>query len=282
MQQKEPLPIGDFPDSILENVFCFLPPKDLIQNCRLVCKRFRDIIDSNGFWKSKCEREKKALPNFRFKELPPRYYQAICIYNAYGRNLLKNGHGDSRDGRVAHWQVLSNGGDGWTIECPPAGADPLPLANQHCFATSYGTCTKQQVIDLVKNGMFPEVMDQFKPPIEVSEWYAARFDCGSIYQVTVDLLNEERIPLASYDSGMLETQQWVGREWKQVKYTFRGYPAGVRFVKFMHTGRDTQFWAGHYGSKMAGGAVRILVTTSGDEKNSSNEAAPSEIGNRVT
>ncbi|XP_064481207.1 F-box only protein 6-like isoform X2 [Ornithodoros turicata] len=264
LEPMEPFPINDLPETVVEHILAFVSPNDLIQNCRLTCKWFRNIVDSNGFWKAKCEREKRTVPNFRFEELPPRLYQLICIYDPYGSNLLKNSHGDLKSTSSArvvgfpHWEIVANGGNGWTVECPPAGADALPLENQHCFATSYDTCRKQQVIELAKAGVLPEVLDKLCPSIEVSEWYAARFDCGSIYELYVDLLNAEGTPIASFNTGVIETQQWVGREWNQVKYTFRHYPAGVRFLKFVHSGRDTQFWAGHYGSKMAGGAVRII------------------------
>lgn len=37
-----------------------------------------------------------------------------------------------------------------------------------------------------------------------------------------------------------------------------GYPKNVKKLIFEHEGQDTQFWKGHYGSKMAGGVVKIL------------------------
>ncbi|XP_077558259.1 F-box only protein 6-like isoform X2 [Haemaphysalis longicornis] len=155
------------------------------------------------------------------------------------------------------WQILENGGDGWKREEAPNGADPLPLDNQGCFATSYGACSKQQVISLVSEGIPPEVLDNVRPDIEVSEWHAARFDCGCTYQLTVSLLNEKRKAVQQFATGEIVTEQWVGRQWSQVKHVFRDYPKGVRFVKFWHYGSDTQFWAGHYGAKMAGGSIRV-------------------------
>lgn len=114
-----------------------------------------------------------------------------------------------------------------------------------------------QIIDLVKEGVAPKILDILKPAIEISEWHAARFDCGSIYRLSVALLDARRNPQASFDTGNIETPQWAGREWSQVRHVFVDYPAGVRFVSFEHMGKDTLFWAGHYGAKMAGGEVRI-------------------------
>lgn len=36
------------------------------------------------------------------------------------------------------------------------------------------------------------------------------------------------------------------------------YSCEVNMIVFQHEGKDTQFWKGHYGSKMAGGVVKIM------------------------
>lgn len=253
----DPFPLMDLPEQLIEYVLSFVNHKDLLKNCRYTCKLFHGIIDSNGFWKIKCVRDGKVIPAFNLEELPPRYYQRVYIGDPYGRNLLRNGHGDSPKGTFANWQIIENGGDGWKYEEIPHGADPLPLEKQGCFVTSYGPCTKKQVINLVREGVLPVILDNYKPDIEVSDWHAARFDCGCVYMLTVSLLNDKRKVLREYSTGSIETEQWQGNKWSQVTHVFRDYPAGVRFVQFQHTGTDTQFWAGHYGSKMAGGVVRI-------------------------
>lgn len=43
----------------------------------------------------------------------------------------------------------------------------------------------------------------------------------------------------------------------QVKHVFKSYPSGVRFVEFTHGGKDTKFWAGHYGVKMTNSGVFV-------------------------
>ena len=52
----------------------------------------------------------------------------------------------------------------------------------------------------------------------------------------------------------------------QVEHTFSNYGPGLRYIQFIHRGKDTKYWAGHYGSKMAGAQVGIrkkirLITT---------------------
>ncbi|KAK8758348.1 hypothetical protein V5799_004020, partial [Amblyomma americanum] len=95
MQNADPFPLMDLPEQLIEYVLSFVDETDLLGSCRHTCKLFRDIIDSNGFWKIKCLRYGKVIPAFKLEELPPRYYQRIYIGNPYDRNLLRNGYGDS-------------------------------------------------------------------------------------------------------------------------------------------------------------------------------------------
>lgn len=53
------------------------------------------------------------------------------------------------------------------------------------------------------------------------------------------------------------TEQWKGGVWRRVEHTFRDYPAGVRLLRFAHTGKDTQYWAGHYGAKFTKSTVLV-------------------------
>jgi F-box protein 6 len=70
---------------------------------------------------------------------------------------------------------LSNGGNCWTVEDPPQGADTVPCSEEFdnltsCFATSYHSCSKEQIVNLLLQGMNSKMMDEFQPIIEVSEW----------------------------------------------------------------------------------------------------------------
>jgi hypothetical protein len=73
------------------------------------------------------------------------------------------------------WNVLSSGGDNWAVEDPPHGADAVPQSEEFgdltsCFATSYYSCSKEQIVDLLSAGVNGKIMDDFQPFIEVSEW----------------------------------------------------------------------------------------------------------------
>lgn len=75
---------------------------------------------------------------------------------------------------IANWKILNNGGDGWQVERPPVGANPVPedidVSGHGCFVSSYTSCTKAQVIDLKKELGCIKMMDDVIPNIVVSEW----------------------------------------------------------------------------------------------------------------
>ncbi|KAH8040848.1 hypothetical protein HPB51_013018 [Rhipicephalus microplus] len=98
LEAADPFPLMTLPDQLIEYVLSFVSHTDLLKSCRNTCKLFRNIIDSNSFWKIKCLRDGKSIPVFHLQELPPRYYLRIYTGNPYGRNLLRNGHGDSPKG----------------------------------------------------------------------------------------------------------------------------------------------------------------------------------------
>jgi hypothetical protein len=158
--------------------------------------------------------------------------------------------------KLKSWKILENGGNQWRVENPPAGADPVPEdpdleGSTSCFATSFGPCAKRQVVDLVKEGWLPTFLDT-APPIRFAEWYASRFDCGSVYDVTVTLLTQDKRVIDSPWKYHHQEEQWTGREWQKVEHVFENYGEGLRLIVVHHSGKDTQFWAGHYGSKMTG------------------------------
>ena len=78
---------------------------------------------------------------------------------------------------ISHWELLSNGGNRWKVEtdCPGSGALPEELlnlagGNHSSFATSYGWCEREQVIDLLAEGIPESILDGLRPAIFVSEW----------------------------------------------------------------------------------------------------------------
>ena len=159
------------------------------------------------------------------------------------------------------------GGDGWIVEEKAAGCGMTPEVQKEneglasCYATSYGWCCREQWVDLERAGYSAEIMDKLQPVVQITEWYGARSDCGSVFNLRVDLLDEAHKysgdPNRTF-SFSEQTAQWLGGCFHKVQHQFKGYGKGVRYIRFADGGKDTQFWGGHYGSKMAGARVRII------------------------
>ncbi|XP_048734147.1 F-box only protein 44-like isoform X1 [Ostrea edulis] len=244
----------DLPDTVLLHILSFVNEKDLLLKSSLVCKTWKRLIDSQTLWRTKCERagyySQSLLPN------PPGDFKKYYFQNPYNRNLIKN---PCAKEHFNSWEITKDGGDHFVTEDKPCGSHPLEKFTDikgpyRCWVTSYGWCEKHQIIDLIAEGCSPAVLDEIRPEIQVSEWYAARFDCKMEYHIKVKLLDGESKVLNKWS---FSDEKEAGRDWFKVEHIFTSYPKGVRFIKFQHKGKDRQFWAGHYGSKFTMASVRF-------------------------
>lgn len=250
---KRPVSVNlPLPVDVVEVILSFVPAEDLLTNCIHV-EQWVEIINSNSLWLLKCLRKWKNV--VKPDPISPNFYRHF-YHMPFGVNLLKNPCG--RDG-MNGWIVTNNGGDGWKVENPAGGADSIPDTDcQFCFTTSYVNCEKFQSVNLSDYKITAKMMDIVRPQIKVSEWHAARWDCGSIYKLKVAILDKNSVKLDHFEYEHTETQ-WTGRQWQKVEHVFKDYPVGVRTISFLHEGQDTQFWAGHYGSKMARASVKLFM-----------------------
>ncbi|XP_029291911.1 F-box only protein 44-like [Cottoperca gobio] len=118
-------------------------------------------------------------------------------------------------------------------------------------------CRKSQLIDLEKEGYSPSFMDYFQPDIRISDWYSPRTDCGSKYKICVELKNQQMRPIQTFAPETVKFEQWSEEQWTQMTHVFQNYGRGVRFIHFIHGGKDTQFWAGWYGIRLTDSCVEI-------------------------
>ena len=80
-------PLSDIPDDILEEISLRLPASDLVRSCAKVCKRWRDIINSQTLWKEKCKRD-YYYTNIMFKDVED--FKKLYFKNPYKSNLVRN------------------------------------------------------------------------------------------------------------------------------------------------------------------------------------------------
>lgn len=242
-------PVYTAPLEILEEIFHNIPHEEVVRHCRLVCKQWKGVADSESLWRERCRREGYLPQNSSYVPNDWREFYFLCKMR---RNLLKNPRAAEQ---FKHWQILSNEGDRWKIETPMV---PHPNeAVRKNFVTSFGMCLKSQLIDLKSEGYNASFMDHFQPAIKISDWYAARWDCGCEYTIQVELLNQKKKCIQTFQPETVYIDQWNDQQWHQVMHVFKNYGPGVRYVKFVHGGKDTQFWAGWYGVRVSDSSVEI-------------------------
>ncbi|XP_076840254.1 F-box only protein 6-like isoform X2 [Brachyhypopomus gauderio] len=241
------------PVAVMEEILLHVPAQQVICVCRLVCREWMSIVDSASFWRERCRRE-GFKP--RVADKKPKDWQAFYFLCKKRHNLLKN---PSAKENLNGWLILKNGGDLWTVEnmFAPHPDDTVTK----CFVTSYDLCLKSQLIDLEKEGYNPAFLDDIQPDIIISDWYAPRWDCGSQYEICVDLLNQKKKIVKTFKPDIVTFPQWNDQQWKQMTHVFKDYGRGVRFIRFTHGGQDTQFWAGWYGIRVTNSSVEIYPAT---------------------
>nr|XP_018899609.1 PREDICTED: F-box only protein 6-like [Bemisia tabaci] len=249
-----------FPEEMLIQILFYVDHDTLVYKGRLVCKVWKRLIESSVLKSKVDEGRYRSLSNLSSEtkhrlHLHWSIYYLICKFDLFGKNLIRNPSGKEK---LKHWKITQNNGDKWAVESQPHGANPIPGENRDlpCFVTSYHECLKEQLIKLADYGFTSSIMDEIQPIICIQELYSSRFDCGAMYHIHVLLLDEKKEKvIAKFDKDDVEYDRM---EWHQVSHEFKNYGPGVRYVKYCHGGRDTQFWAGHYGAKITGSSVTLL------------------------
>lgn len=245
------------PPEVVSHILTYFEP---ILTGRRVCRAWRDMIDTVVI-REKILRDVPGANSSLFQHKDLKWDDFYLFYSRkpYMKNLLKNG---SAEDQMDHWskrpsRMFGTNGSKWIVENEPVGCDPFPAGARKCFTTSYDWCSAEQLINLGELGLTPSFMRHVRPNIHIEEWYAGRFDCGYIYSIKVSLLNSS---LEVLDAFVFETTNHSS-EWQKVEHVFCDYEGTVACILFHHKGKDTQFWAGNYGSKMTGGRVYISLPT---------------------
>ena len=55
-----------------------------------------------------------------------------------------------------------------------------------------------------------------------------------------------------------EKSKFLAEGWHRVEHVFKNYPAGMRYLTLTCLGSDGQFWASHYGVKLANCSVKAV------------------------
>ena len=167
-------------------------------------------------------------------------------YLRFACNLLKNPYGGQG---FTDWEV-SNGGNGWSIE-DWGTFDSKPV----CFVSSYAWGTLKQIIELPRLG---EVNRKLFVGCPVKR----RFDCGGTAKLTVKLdsdRGEEITKEVEAECREQESEDPGQRfPWDLMSISV-DVDDSMRRASISFAGKDSNFWAGHYGPRFGYCFARILV-----------------------
>ncbi|CAN9516005.1 unnamed protein product [Ophioblennius macclurei] len=249
-RSREPPPECLLNPDILEEIFLNIPPSQVVRVCRLVCRQWREVADTESLWKRICRRENIHL---HAATKVPKDWKLFYFVCRNRRNLLKNPSGENK---LKSWQILDKERKTWSVQ---RIIQPHPNENvQTNFQTSCGLCRKAQLIDLRKEGYNPSFMDEFQPDIKITDWYIVLWHCGSNYEICVELLNERQEVVAGFTPEPILYEDTYDPYWHQLTHVFRDYGPGVRYIRFVHGASIRRFWAETSGMYFADTCIEIF------------------------
>lgn len=85
------------PNEVLALILSWLPPETLATRCRLVCRRWRDLLDGPAVWKLQWRREPAMRAALEAAGRCPRLrWSRLAVLRPLGRNLVRNPCGRGR------------------------------------------------------------------------------------------------------------------------------------------------------------------------------------------
>ena len=274
-------PILALPYDAVVEIFQYVSPNNLVTVCRLVSKTWKSFFDDPKFWLLGISKSHNFDPKLNTIPVDTVNWPSLYINTVWRPNLIRsfNSNGElSIDfwmKSYQSWDTFSTrlvdrasrfdgvrtlleysggpdsrygGGNQWSIEAciDPRNKQLLKENNQsnNNYVTSYEWCCREQVITLSKCGFTDEIMDTIQPAIIVSEWFCTRWDCGSVFNIRVELVGSKGQVIDKYGVSV-HTDQWKGGElgWRRVEHVFCNYGPDVRYIRYADAGKDTKWWA---------------------------------------
>nr|XP_025124061.1 F-box only protein 27-like [Bubalus bubalis] len=226
-EPKEAPGLSQLPIEMLLEVLSYLPTSVLLGQCRHVCWYWRYLVDTRAVWLSILPySHAKLWPIFRTCLPPdddddprPCLLGRFCERRPLGRNLYPNPHG--------------------------IGGEPRKRGLKSAHGMVWRWCYKKQVLDLEKEGLWPELLDSGKIEICVSAWWADQEASVCLYELIVQLLDAKQAKLHHLSPRPIH-QGTTSIPFK-TNHVFSNLKKGVRFVSLEHWIWDMGFLPEDYG-----------------------------------
>ncbi|XP_057566837.1 F-box only protein 27-like [Hippopotamus amphibius kiboko] len=235
LEAEETLGLGQLPVELLEMVLVHVPPHMLLGHCRSVCRHWRDLVDCQHLWLSILDRDHASLSPILRTYLPPEdsdprpcVLGRFCERRPIGRDLLSNPNGEGGEPRKG---VLLE-----QVE---------------------GCCYKGEMLNLEKEGLWPELLDSGKIDICVSACWKELQDSDHTYHLVIGLLDANHDVLHRFFHEGFPIQRRRNRVSFKVRHVFSNLKKGVRFVFFDHSVWGLDYWLEQYVLSMSESKVIV-------------------------
>lgn len=121
-EEEEAAYLDELPEPLLLRVLAELPAAELVQACRLVCLRWKELVDGAPLWLLKCQQE--GLVPEGGSEDERDHWQQFYFLSKRRRNLLRNPCGEGEG------QALWPRGWGAPFAPPENGPHAVPACSE--------------------------------------------------------------------------------------------------------------------------------------------------------
>jgi len=208
-----------FPENVILEILTWVPARDLVQSCRLVCLSWSRLIDSQALWRRKCHMD--ILWSRRLREHPPPDWQRFYQMRPLGRNFINIPRLKlTYDNRMSTLNTR-NGSTGQNL------LSIFRELERQVYPGSYTTsCGRKQVIDLLAEGLWEPFLDR-QPDIMVTLRFVCLWNGGYYFKL--------RCRLLAADNETVIAEKIVQQN---EDFVFRNYGSGVRYLVIQHSARQ--------------------------------------------
>ncbi|KAL8211978.1 UNVERIFIED_CONTAM: hypothetical protein K2H54_032524 [Gekko kuhli] len=192
------LDLSLLPQELLVLILSWVPGRDLVTRGRLVCRQWRDLIDGPTLWKLRGGRD-------------PSQREALEAAMEAARRCPR-----MEWARVGILQPF-----GRNLVRNPRGE---------------GSCRRTLLVDLVKEGLWEDLLDTLQPDIFVSEWWGTDGKRRRALDLYVVLLAADKKSVISRFVTRVDPAEEWDVPFQQASHVFQKYGPGARYLQFKSNG----------------------------------------------
>uniref|UniRef100_A0ABM5EST6 F-box only protein 50 n=1 Tax=Pogona vitticeps TaxID=103695 RepID=A0ABM5EST6_9SAUR len=149
---------------------------------------------------------------------------------------------------------------GWQVSVEPVPAEDEEAPSK-LTSPCYRWCIKQQRVDLLAEGLWEALLDQYQPNITIMDWYENSNLAPPVYELHIRLLGttEAAVIREFHYVASLKERDGKNKDWHHVSHVFQDYGPGVRYVHFLHKTKEAETPAGLLRTRVTDSSVSVQL-----------------------